>query len=79
MNPVYGEKFVWNIPSLENMVLKVIVMDDDMLSFDDKVGNCNIKLDQLNLSRGPIKVDRVIDRNLLSANGKIHLKISYKA
>ena len=78
LNPVYGETFTWsNISNLENMVLKVRVMDEDFGSRDDKVGYCKIKLDQLGLSPHFINVDRVIDRNLLTANGMIHLKIAF--
>lgn len=79
LNPIYGETFTWNnLPSdLENMVLKVRVMDEDFGSRDDKVGHCSIKLDQLGLSRNFIDVDRVIDRNILTANGMIHLKMKY--
>jgi len=80
LNPVYNETFVWhNIPDLKNMVLKVRVMDEDIGSRDDRVGNCTIKLEDLGLSRSMMKVDRVIDRNLLTKNGMIHLKMSYVA
>lgn len=80
LNPVYGETFTWNqIPELKNMVLKVSVKDEDIGSRDDKVGHCSIKLGDLGLTPYPMKVDRVIDRNIIAANGMIHLKISYSA
>ena len=81
LNPVYGETFTWNqVPSdLKNMVLKVRVMDEDFGSRDDKVGHCTIKLGDLGLSSRPMTVDRVIDRNLLTKNGMIHLKLSFTA
>ena len=80
LNPIYGETFVFNnIPDLQNMILKVRVMDQDFGSRDDKVGWCNIKLDELGLSSHFMNIDRVIDRNVFTANGKIHLKLAYAA
>merc|ERR1712224_674897 len=79
LNPVYGETFTWNnLPTdLTNMVLKVRIMDEDFGSRDDKVGYCKIKLDELGLGRNWVQVDRVIDRNIFTANGMIHLRMSY--
>ena len=80
LNPIYGETFTWNnISDLQNMVLKIRVMDKDFGSRDDKVGRCTIKLDQLDLSSQFVDVDRVIDRNVFTANGMIHLKMAYVA
>jgi Ca2+-dependent lipid-binding protein len=78
LNPVYGESFTWTIPSLENMVLTIKVMDDDVGSRDDKVGGCKINLEKLALTGTPINIDRVIDKNVFSNDGKIFLKISFK-
>ena len=79
LNPVYGETFYFNnVPSgLDNMVLTVKVMDSDFGSRDDKVGKCKIKLEDLGLSSEPMDIERVVDRNLFTKNGKVHLKLSY--
>merc|ERR1711935_792462 len=80
LNPIYGETFTWhNLTELNNMVLKVRVMDEDIGSRDDKVGRCTIKLDQLGLSPHLMDVDKVIDRNIITKNGMIHLKMAYSA
>mmetsp|Transcript_68789 Transcript_68789/g.108437 ORF Transcript_68789/g.108437 Transcript_68789/m.108437 type:complete len:133 (+) Transcript_68789:115-513(+) len=77
LNPVYHEEFTFDdLPSLKNMVLRVKVMDDDIL-FDDKMGSCNIKLDELGLGEEALGVERVIDRNLISKNARIFLQLSY--
>ncbi|CAB9505624.1 Synaptotagmin-1 [Seminavis robusta] len=77
-NPVYGESFTWNnIDELKNLVLKVRIMDSDFGSRDDKVGNCTIHLDKLGLSNRPMDVNEVVDRNMFTANGMIHLKVSF--
>jgi Ca2+-dependent lipid-binding protein len=76
-NPVYNETFIFNnIPTLNNMVLKVRILDDD-IGRDDKVGHCKIKLEDLGLTSSPMSIDRVVDRNLLAKNGRVHLKLSY--
>jgi len=78
LNPVYGETFTFNLKTLKNMVLKVKIMDDDgVLSRDDKVGGCKIKLEPLGLTSYPQDIERVIDRNIFTKNGKIFLKLSY--
>lgn len=78
LNPVYNEVFHFNLPTLRNMVLKVKVMDDDGgFTSDDALGSCRIKLWELNLSRSPQSVERVIDRNAFSRNGKCHLRLAY--
>ena len=75
-NPEYGETFEFEVPSLEKMVLKVKVMDDDP-GFDDKLGSCKIKLEDLGLSEESTGVERVIDNNIFAKDGRIYLKISY--
>ncbi|CAB9500600.1 Synaptotagmin-6 [Seminavis robusta] len=79
LNPVYGESFTFNIPTLDNMVLTCKIKDDDTGSFDDKLGWCKINLEKLGLTETPMEIDRVVDRNVITANGKIFLKLSYKA
>lgn len=78
LNPVYHESFVWhNVPELKNLVLNVRIMDQDVGTRDDRVGSCTIQLDKLGLSQCPINVDRIVDRNMFTANGMIHLKVSF--
>jgi Ca2+-dependent lipid-binding protein len=78
INPVYDETFIFNnVPTLDNMVLKVKIMDDDVGSRDDKVGHCNIKLEELGLTSSPMVVERVVDRNMFRKNGRVHLRLSY--
>ena len=77
LNPVYHEEFTFDVPSLKNLVLRVKVMDDDIL-FDDKMGSCNIKLDELGLGEEPLGVERVIDRNLIAKDARLFLRLSYK-
>eukprot|EP00542_Grammatophora_oceanica_P019688 CAMPEP_0194046668 /NCGR_PEP_ID=MMETSP0009_2-20130614/22229_1 /TAXON_ID=210454 /ORGANISM="Grammatophora oceanica, Strain CCMP 410" /LENGTH=136 /DNA_ID=CAMNT_0038692057 /DNA_START=75 /DNA_END=485 /DNA_ORIENTATION=- len=44
-NPVYDETFTFTaVPSLDNLVLWVKVMDDD-IGFDDKLGSTKVMLD----------------------------------
>jgi hypothetical protein len=52
-------------------------MDDDFL-FDDKLGQCKIKLDDLPLTENLIGVERVIDKNLFTKDARIYLHLSYK-
>ena len=78
LNPIYNEVFHFNLPTLKNMVLSVRVMDDDAgLTSDDKMGWCKIKLWELDLNEFPQPVERVIDRNVFSKNGKCHLRLAY--
>lgn len=78
LNPVYNEVFHFNLPTLRNMVLKVKVLDDDGgFTSDDSLGQCKIKLWELNLSQFPQPVERVIDHNLFSRNGMCYLRLAY--
>lgn len=81
LNPEYGETFVFeNVPTTENMVLHVKVMDDDY-GLDDSMGGCEIKLEKLDLSETPTEVEKVIDnkkgQGLFSRKAKIFLQISF--
>jgi len=76
-NPVYGETFVWNIETLNNMELTCKIMDDDIVS-DDKIGKCKIKLEDLGLSDTPMEVTRKVDNNLFSKDAYIYLTIKYE-
>uniref|UniRef100_A0A7R9ZI30 Phospholipase D n=1 Tax=Pseudictyota dubia TaxID=2749911 RepID=A0A7R9ZI30_9STRA len=75
-NPTYNEFFTFDIPTLENMELKIKVMDDDP-GMDDKLGECKIKLEKLDLDPLPREVRRKIDDNLFSPDAYIILKLSY--
>lgn len=78
LNPVYGETFTWeDLPGLKNMVLNIKVMDDDP-GFDDKLGSCKIKLDELGLGENPTGIERTVDNNLIRKDSKIYLQLSYK-
>ena len=79
LNPVYNETFTWEIPSsigLHNMVLRCKVMDDDPL-INDKLGFCKITLEDLSLTSTPIGINRVVDNNMFTKDGKIYLELSY--
>jgi len=76
LNPEYGETFEFEIPTLNNMVLTCKVMDDDPL-FDDKIGKCKIKLEDMPLSEEPMGIDRVIDDNWFSKDAVMYLRLSY--
>ena len=82
-NPEYGETFTFdNVPSTDNMVLHVKVMDDDF-GLDDSLGSCEINLEKLGLTAGgePVKISSVVDEKKgggwFSKKAKIYLEISY--
>ena len=79
LNPVYGETYHFTIPTLENMVLTAKIRDEDVGSRDDKLGWCKIKLNEMGLTQTPKAIEKVVDRNMIGANGTIYMKISYKA
>ena len=77
-NPVYGETFVWeDVPSLKNLTLWVKIIDDDPLK-NDKIGKCKINVEELNPGPTPIGVDRVVDPNIFTKDGRVFLKISWE-
>ena len=76
LNPVYEEEFTFEVPGLNNLVLWVKVMDDDPV-FDDKMGKCKIDIEELGLGEEPLGIDRVIDNNIFTADGRIFLRLSY--
>ncbi|CAB9496861.1 Synaptotagmin-9 [Seminavis robusta] len=78
LNPVYGETFTFNIPTLDNMVLTCKIKDDDTGSSHEKLGWCKFNLEKLGLSETPMAVDKVVDRNVFTQSAKIYLKLSYK-
>ena len=76
LNPVYGEKFTFDIPSLNNMELKIKVMDDDIVS-DDKMGKSKIKLEKLGLSGEPMVIEEKVYNRVFGKDSYVHLKLSY--
>eukprot|EP00536_Pseudo-nitzschia_multiseries_P005304 jgi/Psemu1/303283/fgenesh1_kg.98_\ len=78
-NPVWNEQFAFhNIPTLENMVLTLKVMDEDVGSKDDNCGKCKIKLDKEGITSSPRRIEKSVDRNLFKANAMIVVDISYE-
>mmetsp|Transcript_30005 Transcript_30005/g.49550 ORF Transcript_30005/g.49550 Transcript_30005/m.49550 type:complete len:136 (+) Transcript_30005:151-558(+) len=78
-NPEFGETFTFeDVPSVENLVLHVKVMDDDY-GIDDKLGACKINLEKAGLSGEPTEIEKDVDKNggWISKNAKIYLKISF--
>ena len=69
LNPVWNEDFQFsNIPSLNNMVLTLKVMDSDIGSRDDKCGKCKIKLEHEGISISPKRFTKTVDCRLLWRN-----------
>merc|ERR1712093_833433 len=77
VNPVWNETFTFNIPTLDNMVLSMNLFDHDVGSRDDKCGKCKIKLEREGITSRPKLIEKTVDRNLLRANGKIFVEVSY--
>lgn len=77
-NPEYDETFTFaDIPSLENLVLKVKVMDDDIIG-DDKIGSCKIKLEEIELISGePHEGSWTVDDNWFSKDAEIFLTLTW--
>mmetsp|Transcript_21616 Transcript_21616/g.60099 ORF Transcript_21616/g.60099 Transcript_21616/m.60099 type:complete len:133 (+) Transcript_21616:160-558(+) len=78
LNPVWNEDYSFNIPTLKNMVLKLRVMDSDFGTRDDQCGWCKIRLDKEGITSSPKNIEKIVDRKLIRANGKIFVSISYK-
>mmetsp|Transcript_12057 Transcript_12057/g.18188 ORF Transcript_12057/g.18188 Transcript_12057/m.18188 type:complete len:132 (+) Transcript_12057:392-787(+) len=76
LNPVYGETFHYNIPTLDNMELTVKVMDDDVLK-DDKMGKCKIKLEKLGLSGTPRHVKEKVHNRIFGEDSYVFLTLTY--
>lgn len=77
-NPEYDETFTFaDIPTLENMVLKIKVMDDDIIG-DDKIGSCKIKLEEVGFESGvPFEGSWVVDDNWFSKDAEIFLTLTW--
>jgi Ca2+-dependent lipid-binding protein len=81
LNPEYGETFTFKgVPSMNNIVLHVKVMDDD-IGFDDEIGSAKISMEKLGLTKVPKEIERVIDHKngggWFSRKAKIYLKVSF--
>merc|ERR1712183_15501 len=75
-DPDWNEEFTFNIPSLKNMVVALIVKDENTFR-DKKEGKCKIHLDKEGITASPKRIVEVIDKNLFSNDGKIEVEISY--
>jgi len=60
-SPVYGETFEWEIPSLDNMVLWIRVMDDD-IGRDEQIGAGKVSLEHMGITAEPKDVEIVVDK-----------------
>jgi Ca2+-dependent lipid-binding protein len=79
LSPVYNETFEFNdIPSLNNMVLKICIMDSD-IGLDKTLGECEIKLERQHLDANPKSFDEILERKFtgFKTNAIIHLKLSF--
>lgn len=77
LNPVYGETFHFNIPTIDNMELTVKVMDKDILS-DDKMGKCKLKLEKMGLSSTPTEVKEKVYNRIFGEDAYVHLTLKYE-
>lgn len=80
LNPEFGETFTFEgVPSMNNVILNVKVMDDDW-GKDDELGSCKINLEKLKPSEEGTEVVTAVDKNggWFSKNARIHLKISFQ-
>ncbi|EJK49624.1 hypothetical protein THAOC_31479 [Thalassiosira oceanica] len=77
LNPVYNETFHFTVPDLDNAVLKIKVMDDDLLTKDDKMGKARIKLEKLGLSETPVHIEEKVYNRIFRKDGYVHLNLSY--
>ena len=80
-NPEYNEVFEFeDVPSLNNMVLKVWVLDSDV-GIDKKIGQCEIKLENLDLTQDlSNSISQVVERKagLFKSNAVVHVKLSFR-
>lgn len=77
LNPIYDETFYFTVPDLDNAVLKIKVMDDDVLTKDDKMGKARIKLEKLGLSENPVHIKEKVYNRIFGKDGYVHLNLSY--
>merc|ERR1712192_42013 len=78
-NPEYNEEFVFMLEELGNRVLKVTVMDDDVVTDDDKLGEAKIELDKQDLTPGEDKeIEVTVDDNWSSKDAKATLILNWE-
>jgi Ca2+-dependent lipid-binding protein len=77
LDPVWGETYAFDIPSLDNMMLYIQVLDEDV-GVDQNLGSCTLPLDTLGLTETPMEIDRIIDGNTFHKDARIYLKLSYR-
>jgi Ca2+-dependent lipid-binding protein len=62
LNPEYNETFEFpDLPSLNNMILKIRIMDSDV-GLDDAIGSTEIKLERLGLNETPRAVEEIVEK-----------------
>ena len=61
-NPVWNQDFEFTIPTLDKMVLRLIVYDADIATPDDKCGECKIKLEDKGITSSPKRIENAISR-----------------
>ena len=62
LNPEYNEDFEFaDLPTLNNMVLSVRIMDED-IGLDDQIGFTKIELENLGLDASPKAINREVDK-----------------
>lgn len=81
LNPEYNEVFEFDdVSSLNNMVLKIWIMDDD-IGLDKKVGSCEIKLEKLDLTQDlGNTISQTVERKpgMFKRDAVIHIKLSFR-
>lgn len=81
LNPEYNEVFEFEgVPSLNNMVLKIWVLDDD-IGLDKKIGSCEINLEKLDLTQDlSDSISKTIERKpgMFKRDAVIHIKLSFR-
>ena len=81
LNPEYNEVFEFDgVPSLNNMELKIWVVDDD-IGVDKKIGYCEIKLEDLPIAQDfGETISKTVENKdgLFKSDAVIHLKLSFR-
>lgn len=76
LNPEYNEIFVFeDVPSMNNMVLEVDIMDNDV-GMDDKIGSVDINLETEGLGETPKSI-QVVAPTKKGGSPTVFLKVSY--
>ena len=81
LNPEYNEVFEFDgVPSLNNMELKIWVVDDD-IGVDKKIGYCEIKLEDLPIAQDfGETISKTVENKdgLFKSDAVVHLKLSFR-